>query len=64
MCSPELLAYIMDTRYSASLPLYALEKHFMKMNLEISSQNMCNWALRSSKYLQPIYGLMKACTQK
>ena len=59
MCSPELLAYIMDMRYSAGLPLYALEKHFMKMSLEISRQNMCNWVLRSGRYLQPIYDLMK-----
>lgn len=59
MCSPELLAYIMDMRYSAGLPLYALEKHFMKLSLEISRQNMCNWVLRSGKYLQPIYDLMK-----
>lgn len=59
MCSPELLAYIMDMRYSAGLPLYALEKHFMKMSLEISRQNMCNWVLHSGKYLQPVYDLMK-----
>ena len=58
-CSPELLAYIMDMKYSAGLPLYALEKHFQQYGIVIPRQNMCNWILKSGMYLQPLYDLMK-----
>ncbi len=58
-CSPELLAYIMDMKYSVGLPLYALEKHFQKHGVVIPRQNMCNWILSSGKYLEPIYNIMK-----
>ena len=58
-CSAELLAYILDMKYSVGLPLYALEKHFQKFGVEIPRQNMCNWILSSGKYLEPIYDLMK-----
>ena len=58
-CSPELLAYIMDMKYSAGLPLYALEKHFQQFRIVIPRQNMCNWILKSGMYLQPLYNLMK-----
>ena len=58
-CSAELLAYIMDMKYSVGLPLYALEKHFQKIGITIPRQNMCNWIIISGKYLEPIYDLMK-----
>ena len=58
-CSAELLAYIMDMKYSAGLPLYALEKHFQKIGITIPRQNMCNWIISSGKYLEPMYDLMK-----
>lgn len=58
-CSAELLAYIIDMKYSAGLPLYALEKHFQKIGVTIPRQNMCNWILKSIRYLEPIFNLMR-----
>ena len=58
-CSPELLSYIMNMKYSAGLPLYALEKHFKQLGVVIPRQNMCNWILKSAKYIEPLYNLMK-----
>ena len=57
-CSPELLAYIIDMKYSAGLPLYALEKHFQQFGIVIPRQNMCNWILKSGMYLRPLYNLI------
>ena len=58
-CSPELLSYIINMKYSAGLPLYALEKHFKQLGVIIPRQNMCNWILKSAKYIEPLYNLMK-----
>ena len=58
-CSAELLAYILDMKYSAGLPLYAIEKDFAKQGLIIPRQNMCNWVISSLRYLDPLFQLMK-----
>lgn len=58
-CSAELLAYILDMKYSAGLPLYALENQFKKIGVTIPRQNMCNWVLNSMQYLAPLVQLMK-----
>lgn len=59
LCSPELLAYIIDMKYNQGLPLYAIEKMFHQQNITIPRQNMCNWVIGSIKYLEPLYNLMK-----
>lgn len=58
-CSPELLSYIINMKYSAGLPLYALEKHFKQLGVVIPRQNMCNWILKSAEYIEPLCNLMK-----
>lgn len=59
LCSAELLAYIIDQKYSAGLPLDTIERQFDKQGVKIPKQNMCNWILKSSKYVNPLYELMK-----
>lgn len=59
LCSAELLAYIIDMKYSNGLPLYTLEKMFQKQGILLPRQNLCNWILNSAKYLEPLYELMK-----
>lgn len=59
MCSPELLAYIIDMKYNVGLPLYTIEKMFQKQNVIVPRQNMANWVIGSIKYLEPLFELMK-----
>ena len=59
MCSPELLAYIIDMKYNNGLPLYTIEKMFQQQNVIIPRQNMVNWVIGSIKYLQPLFDIMK-----
>lgn len=59
LCSPELLAYIIDMKYNNGLPVYAIEKMFERNGIIIPRQNMVNWILSSTKYLEPLYNLMK-----
>jgi len=59
LCSPELLAYIIDMKYNNGLPLYTIEKIFQRDQAIIPRQNMVNWVIGSVKYLEPLYKLMK-----
>lgn len=59
MCSPELLSYIIDMKYNNGLPVYTIEKMFEQNGVVIPRQNMINWILSSTKYLEPLYNLMK-----
>ena len=59
ICSPELLAYIIDMKYNNGLPLYTIEKMFERQNAIVPRQNMANWVIGSIRYLEPLYNLMK-----
>lgn len=59
LCSPELLAYIIDMKYNNGLPLYTIEKIFQRENAIIPRQNMANWIIGSIKYLEPLFNIMK-----
>lgn len=59
MASAETLAYILDQKFNYGLPLYAIEKGFLRMNVLIPRQNMANWIINARKYFQPIFNLMK-----
>ena len=58
-CSAELLAYIIDQKYSAGLPLQTIEKQFDKQGVKLPKQNLCNWILKSARYVDPLFDLMK-----
>lgn len=42
ICSPELLAYIIDMKYNNGLPLYTIDKIFQRDHAIIPRQNMSN----------------------
>lgn len=45
--TPSLIAYIVNGKYSNSLPLYRMEQEFRCLGADISRQNMANWVMRS-----------------
>jgi len=45
LASPSMLAYIMDQKYTNSLPLYRQEQQFSRLGIDLSRQTMANWLL-------------------
>lgn len=45
--TPSLIAYVVNGKYSSSLPLYRMEQELRCLGAEISRQNMANWVMRS-----------------
>jgi transposase len=56
LASPSILAYIMDQKYTNSLPLYRQEQQFTRLGIELSRQTMANWLLAAADpWLKIIY---------
>jgi len=59
LASPSILAYIMDQKYTNSLPLYRQEQQFSRLGIELSRQTMANWLLAAAEpWLKRIYDRM------
>ncbi|OCZ49752.1 hypothetical protein A7D23_15275 [Dehalobacter sp. TeCB1] len=60
--TPELIAGIINSKYTNALPLARIESEFDRMDsVRISRQNMCNWILRcSEEYFSRIYTHMRS----
>ena len=56
LASPELVAYVMDQKYTNSLPLYRQQKQLERLGIYLSRQNMSNWLIAASEnWLSPLY---------
>ncbi len=56
LASPSILAYIMDQKYTNSLPLYRQEQQFLRLGVGLSRQTMANWLLAAADpWLKIIY---------
>ena len=59
LASPSILAYIMDQKYTSSLPLYRQEQQFSRLGIGLSRQTMANWVLNAADpWLKVIYRRM------
>jgi len=59
LASPSILAYIMDQKYTNSLPLNRQEQQLSRLGVELSRQTMANWILASADpWLKLIYDRM------
>jgi len=59
LASPSILAYIMDQKYTNSMPLYRQEQQLSRLGLELSRQTMANWLLAAADpWLKVIYDRM------
>jgi transposase len=48
--SPQLLAFLMVSKFLDGLPLYRLEKIVARYGLQLSRQNMARWLIQSSEH--------------
>ena len=53
-----LLAYILIGKFCDALPFYRQEKQFIRLGIDISRQNMCNWAMKVADKCQDILKLL------
>jgi len=59
LASPSMLAFIMDQKYTNSLPLYRQEQQFSRLGIGLSRQTMANWLLSAADpWLKVIYNRM------
>ena len=60
IASASLLAYILYEKYIMATPLYRLEKHFYRFDIELSRQVLASWVIKvAENHLVKIYNLMK-----
>jgi transposase len=59
LASPSMVAYIMDQKYTNSMPLYRQEQQLSRLGIELSRQTMANWLLNAADpWLKVIYDRM------
>ena len=57
--SPELLAYLIISKYQDHLPLYRLERIFARLGVELSRQTMANWLIHVAFKLRRLLVVMR-----
>ena len=57
--SPQLLAYLMVSKFLDGLPLYRLEKMAARENMDLPRTKTSRWLIKSSESLQPLLNLME-----
>ena len=56
LASPSMVAYIMDQKYTNSMPLYRQEQQLARLGIDLSRQTMANWLLKAAdSWLKIIY---------
>ena len=59
IATPSLLAAVLIGKFCDSLPFYRQERIFARHRLEISRQDMANWAIAVAEKLEGLIGLMR-----
>lgn len=60
LASPSLVAGIFNYKYVNAMPIYRLEQNFLRSDVVLSRQVMCNWVIRcAERYLSLIWYRMK-----
>jgi transposase len=59
LASPSAAAYVMTMKFVEGVPLYRQEQHYARMGIDLSRGVISNWMLKSSEWLELIYGRLK-----
>jgi transposase len=59
LASPSAAAYVMTMKFVEGVPLYRQEQHYARMGIDLSRGVLSNWMLKSSEWLELIYGRLK-----
>lgn len=58
IASSTMIAYVMEQKYVNSMPLYRQEQQFKRWGVELSRQNLANWMVKGSEWLEHLYNRM------
>ena len=59
IATPELLSFIIFSKYFQALPLYRLEELFKLNGIDLKRGTMARWLVRVKEQLMPIYNLLQ-----
>jgi transposase len=59
IATPSLLSHVIVSKFADSLPFYRQERIFRRLDIEISRQTMCNWALNVSAKCEDFIQLLR-----
>jgi transposase len=59
IATPELLAFLIFSKFFQGLPLYRLEELFKLQGIELSRTRMASWLIRVAEKLQPIWNILE-----
>lgn len=59
IATPELLAFLIYSKFFQGLPLYRLEEQYRLQGLEIRRGTMARWLIRVKEQLIPLYNLLQ-----
>jgi transposase len=59
IATPELLAFIVYSKFFQGLPLYRLEEQFRLQGIALTRGTMARWLVQSYEHLLPLYNLLQ-----
>ncbi len=59
IATPELLSFLIFSKFFQGLPLYRLEELFKLQGIELSRTRMASWLIQVSEKLQPIWNILE-----
>ena len=59
IATPEMLSYLMFSKFFQGLPLYRLEELFKLQGVELSRGLMSTWLIKVSEKLQPVWNVLQ-----
>ena len=59
IATPELLAYLIFSKFFQGLPLYRLEELFKLQGIELSRARMASWLIQVASQMQPIWNILE-----
>jgi transposase len=59
IATPELIAYLIFSKFFQGLPLYRLEELFKLQGIELSRSKMASWLIQVAEKLQPIWNILE-----
>ncbi len=59
VCTPSLASAIMTNKFLIGIPYYRQSAYFFDNGIKLSRQDLCNYQLRSTELLKPLYDRLK-----
>lgn len=59
IATPELLSFIVYSKFFQALPLYRLEEQFKLQGIVLSRGTMARWLVQATSHLMPLYNLLQ-----